>query len=77
MIAFTSALPKKSSRTSTHAVIVPITAVINATAKAAPTVSFSAETASGLETTSQKPRAPSLEDSKSSAASGSATISER
>ena len=77
MTAFTSALPRNESRTSTQAVIVPRTALISATAIEVQSVSFSAATASGLETTSQKPRAPAFVDSKTSAAIGSATISDR
>ena len=53
--AFTSALPRKSSRTSTQAVIVPRTAFGSETTSDAPRVSFSAATACGLETASQKP----------------------
>src|SRR5947209_16256922 len=73
MIALTSALPRKSSRTRTHAVIVPSTALIKATMKAAPNVSFSAATVSGLDTICQKPCAPLFFDSQSSAASGRTT----
>ena len=57
--------------------IVPSTALSSATAIDVQSVSLSAATASGLETTSQKPRAPSFVDSKTSAAIGSATISDR
>src|SRR5262245_35923377 len=77
MIAFTIDLPRKSSRTSTHAVIVPSTALIREIRIDAPTVSFSAATASGLEIESQKPPAPSFVDSQVSAASGSTTTIER
>ena len=77
MTAFTSALPRNESRTSTQAVIVPRTALIRATAIDVPSVSFNAATASGLVTTSQNPCQPALVDSKMSAAIGSATISER
>src|SRR2546421_7979578 len=77
MIALTSALPRKSSRTRTHAVIVPSTALIKATMKAAPNVSFSAATVSGLDTICQKPCAPLFFDSQSSAASGRTTTTIR
>src|SRR5215210_5679277 len=73
MTAFTSALPRNSSRTSTHAVIVPRTALISETTREAPSVSFSAATACGLETASQNPDVPSFDDSQPSAASGSTT----
>ena len=63
MIAFTSVLPRKSSRTSTHAVTVPSTALRSATAIDVDSVSFSAATASGLETASQKPSQPAFVDS--------------
>ena len=53
--AFTSDLPRKSSRTSTQAVIVPRTALISAAIAAIARVSFSAATASGFVTASQKP----------------------
>jgi hypothetical protein len=58
-------------------VTVPRTALSRATAIEVQRVSLRAETASGLETTSQKPRAPSFVDSKTSAAIGRATISDR
>ena len=77
MIALTSDLPRKSSRTSTQAVIVPSTAFRSETASDAPTVSFSAATASGLETASQKDCDPSLVASQTSAASGSPTMTIR
>ena len=53
MTAFTSAFPRKSSRTSTQAVIVPSTALSSATTSDVPSVSLSAATASGLVTASQ------------------------
>src|SRR5439155_11406312 len=77
MTALTSDCPRNWSRTSTHAVIVPATALITATASEAPSVSFSAATASGLETAAQNPCEPSLADSQKSAASGSTTTSVR
>ena len=74
MTALTSVWPRKESRTSTQAVIVPRTALISATAIEVASVSFSAATASGLVTTSQKPAQPPFSDSKTSAAIGSPTI---
>ena len=73
MIALTSVFPRKSSRTSTQAVTVPSTAFRSETASDAPSVSFSAATASGLETASQNDCVPSLVASQMSAASGSPT----
>src|SRR5882672_11093671 len=77
MIALTSVLPRKSSRTSTQAVIVPSTAFRSATTIDVPSVSFRAATASGLVTACQKPCDPALVDSQTSAAIGSTTINVR
>src|SRR5687768_1799086 len=77
MIAFTTVLPRKSSRTSTQAVTVPSTALSRATPNEVTSVSFRAATASGLETASQKDRVPSLDASQTSAAIGSATSTVR
>src|SRR5690242_12775659 len=77
MTALTSALPRKSSRTSTQAVIVPSTPLIRTTAKAAPKVSFRAPTASGFEIDCQNACAPSRFDSQTSAAIGRTTITIR
>src|SRR5262249_54320670 len=74
MTAFITDFPRKSSRTRTHAVIVPRTALIRETTSAATRVSLSAATASGLEIASQKPCDPPLVDSKTTAASGSRTM---
>ncbi len=74
MTAFTSVLPRNESRTSTQAVIVPSTPLRRATPIDVQSVSLSAATASGLETTSQKLRAPAFVDSNTSAAIGSPTI---
>src|SRR5438067_1365333 len=71
--AFTSALARKLSRTSTHAVTVPRTALIRTTTRAVPSVSLRADTASGLETTCQNEWAPSFFDSQTSAAIGRTT----
>ena len=54
----TSDLPRKLSRTSTHAITVPITAFTNATTSAAATVSFSDATACGLVIADQNPWPP-------------------
>ena len=77
MIALTAVFPRKSSRTSTQAVIVPRTAFRIDTAIDAPTVSFSAATASGLDTASQNDCVPSLVASHMSAASGRPTMTMR
>jgi hypothetical protein len=77
MIAFTADFPRNSSRTRTHAVIVPSTALRSDTIAAAPSVSLSAATACGSVTASQKDCAPSLRASHTSAAIGSATITVR
>ena len=58
MIALTTDLPANESRTSTHAMIVPNTAVVSTARVAIASVSLSAETASGDETTCQKPDQP-------------------
>src|SRR5262245_40091582 len=73
MIAFMTDLPRKSSRTSTQAVIVPRAALISETTSDATSVSLRAATASGLEIASQKPCDPSFVDSQTSAAIGSTT----
>ena len=57
--------------------IVPKTALISATIAATPSVSFSAATASGCVTASQKPWSPPARDAQTSAAIGSATITVR
>ena len=77
MIAFTTDFPRKSSRTSTQAVIVPRTALKRDTASEATSVSFSAATASGLETASQNACVPSLVASHMSAAIGRPTMTIR
>ena len=77
MTELTSDLPRKSSRTSTQAVIVPRTPLIRTTTKAAPNVSLSAPTASGLEIVCQNACAPSRLDSQTSAAIGRTTITVR
>src|SRR5690348_1796470 len=77
MTALTIDFPRKSSRTSTQAVIVPSTPLIRTTMKDAPNVSFMAPTASGLETVCQNACAPSRLDSHTSAAMGRTTITVR
>ena len=77
MIALTTFLPRKSSRTSTQAMIVPVTALIAATISAATRLSSSAETACESETTLQKLDAPFARDSQTTAAIGSTTTAER
>src|SRR5205085_5979073 len=72
--AFTSALPRKSSRTSTQAVTVPSAALTSAAAAATTSVSLSAATLSLLETAVQNP-APV--DAQTSAAIGRQTTTER
>src|SRR5215208_3305439 len=73
-IAFTKRLPRKSSRTSTHASSVPATALTATTSSDAPKVSSSAATDCRLETARQKPSAPSPVARHTTAASGSSTI---
>src|ERR1044071_3252659 len=77
MTAFTIALPRKSSRTSTQAVTVPRTAFRSAAAIERSTLSLRAETASGDETALHQPDQPLSVDAEATAASGSATINER
>ena len=77
MTAFTSAFPRNESRTSTQAVIVPRTALIRATAIEVQSVSFSAATASGLETTSQNAPRTFVRRLEESAAIGRATMSDK
>src|SRR5579885_1745183 len=77
MAALTIGLPRKSSRMSTHAVIVPSSAFVSAASAATASVSFSAATASGDETAAQKPEPPPFVDDQTSAAIGSATTTDR
>src|SRR5690242_1462773 len=77
MIAFTIALPRKWSRTSTHAVIVPSTAFAAETRKAAPRLCLSAAIDSGCVTTVQNWCRPSLRDAQTSAAIGRMTTTVR
>src|SRR5260221_2584377 len=73
MTALTTDLPRKSSRTSTQAVIVPTTALTSVTTAATPRVSFSAATACGSGTAFQNVCAPWRRDSQTTAAIGSVT----
>ena len=57
--------------------IVPRTAFVRAASAEATSVSFSAATASGVETACQKPDQPCFLDCQTSAAIGSATITIR
>src|SRR3954454_24540319 len=77
MTALTKDFPRKSSRTSTQAVIVPKTAFTSVASVATTRLSLSAATASGFDTASQNPDAPSFDDAQTRAAIGSATTRER
>src|SRR5690242_7216716 len=77
MTAFTTLLPRNSSRTSTHAVTVPSTALTSAATTDVSTLSFSAATASGAETALHQPDQPCALEAEATAASGSATSRER
>src|SRR4051794_29546386 len=74
MSAFTTRLPRKSSRTRTQAITVPVTALIAATIAESITVSSIAERASGALTASQNAPRPPSSPRASTAASGSRTI---
>src|SRR6266542_4067068 len=71
---FTMPFPQKVSRTSTHAMSVPVTALIAATTSETASVSSSAATPSGAEIASQNEPSPPLPELQTSAASGSRTI---
>ena len=77
MTALTSALPRKSSRTSTNAMASPATELMTATIADAASVSSSAATAPGWVTALQKAPQPPLKALATSAARGSSTRSER
>ena len=74
MIALTTLWPQKRSRTRIQATIVPMTALIRQTASETTSVSFSAATACGSVTASQKPVCPAFPACQTSAASGRRTI---
>ena len=75
--ALTMRLPGNSSRTSTQAISVPNSALIETTIAETISVSFSAATASGLETDCQKAEGPPLAALAKSADSGSRTSTDR
>src|SRR3954468_2011937 len=74
MTALTNALPRKRSRTSTHATSVPATALIAATRIDRTSVSLSAATACGAVTASQNAARPPSVERATTAASGISTI---
>ena len=74
MTAFNSALPRNSSRTSTQAMVVPITALTSTTATDRPSVTLSAATPCGFVTALQKASQPPSVERHVSAASGSKTM---
>src|SRR3954469_17302425 len=74
MTALTNALPRKRSRTSTHATSVPATALIAATRIDRTSVSLSAATACGAVTASQNAARPPSIERATTAASGIRTI---
>ena len=67
-------LPRNSSRTSTQAIIVPITALMTTITNEVITVSLIAATASGSEIASQKAPTPSSKERKTTAPSGISTM---
>src|SRR2546421_11333237 len=77
MTALTSPLPRKSSRTSTQAVIVPSTALTTETTTAAARLSSSAATASGAVATDQNWCSPFSREAQTRAAIGSTTTTDR
>ena len=76
IIELTMRLPGKSSRTSTHAMIVPITTLISATITETNNVTRNDAKATGAVTASQNPEIPSSNAVAVNAASGSRTITE-
>src|SRR3954465_8407237 len=74
MTALTNALPRKRSRTSTHATSVPATALTAATRIDRTSVSLSAATACGAVTASQNAARPPSVERATTAASGISTI---
>ena len=74
MMALAQRLPGNSSRTSTQAISVPITALTSATTTEISTVTFSAASALGAVTASHQPARPSSNDLTVRAASGSSTM---
>src|SRR3954467_15372267 len=74
MTALTNALPRKRSRTSTHATSVPATALTAATTIESSSVSFSAATACGAVTASTNACRPPSVERATAAASGIRTM---
>src|SRR4051812_34086166 len=74
MRALTKLLPRKSSRTSTHAISVPVTTLISATIAEITTVISSAARAAGAVIASHSPPIPLSSDFVRTAASGSRTM---
>src|SRR3954453_6224260 len=72
--AFTAPLPRKSSRTSTQAISVPVTGLITTTISDVMNVSFRAASACGLVTTSKNSFTPPSSEVTATAASGSSTM---
>ena len=77
MRALSSALPRKSSRTSTKAMASPATELTTATMAEMASVNSSAATASGCVTAAQNSDQPPLNALVTSAATGSRTSSDR
>ena len=77
MTALTSALPRKSSRTSTQEMASPAMELTTATMAERTSVSSSAETANGLVTSVQNALQPPLNALVTTAASGSSTRRDR
>jgi hypothetical protein len=73
----TIALPRNSSRTSIHAITVPITMLTATTISEQATVSFRVDVACGEEIASQKPLQPRSVDFATTSASGISTITLR
>src|SRR5689334_22579583 len=73
MTELTNSLPRKSSRTSTHAIAVPVSAFTSETMTAQPSVSFSAATDWGFVTSCQNVSHPAEREVQTSAASGTST----
>src|SRR5919106_5701501 len=77
MSAFTTLFPRKSSRTSTQAIIVPVTAFTATTKSDAAKVSFSAATAVGEVTSRQNASSPPSTEAATTAAIGNSTMRPR
>src|SRR5437763_11450753 len=77
MIELIAPMPRNRSRTSTHAMSVPVTALMATTISEITMVTSSAATASGLVTARQNPPIPPSIDFAATAASGSSTMTLR